>query len=319
MDEAEARHPIAVVMRRTRLSAELLRAWERRYGAVRPGRGATGRRLYSDLDIERLRLLKQLTEGGRRIGEVAALPLAALQGLEREDIAARLESAALAPARPAGPGRPAPGEECAALLARALAAVEDLDPRALQAVLGEASVALSPARLREEFLVPLMVLIGQRWHEGSLRVAHEHLATAVVQGFVTELQRRPPLSETAPRLVAATLTGSRHELGVLLACAAAAEEGWDVAYLGPGLPAEEIAAAARQRRAQAVALGLTLIDDRAFVQRELGRLRELIGPGVQLYIGGAAASRLGDALGPSGAVAVPTLAEFSRLLRLKSN
>ncbi len=318
MSQSEARHPIAVVMRRTRLSAELLRAWERRYGAVTPGRSATGRRLYSDADIERLRLLRQLTDGGRRIGEVAALPLDSLRRLEREDIAARLgEESAPVPV-PASGRRDVQREQCAALLARALGAIEDLDPRALQAVLGEAAVALSPALLREDFLAPLMVLIGQRWHEGSLRVAHEHVATAVVQSFVYAFQQRRPLSETAPRLVAATLSGHRHELGVLLACAAAADEGWDVAYLGPGLPAEEIAAAARQREARAVALGLTLVDDPAFVQKELRWLRELIGEGVQLFVGGAAAAGQEDFFGSIGAVGVPSLAEFSRLLRLKS-
>ncbi len=318
MDPSEARHPIAVVRQRTRLSAELLRAWERRYGAVTPDRSPTGRRLYSDLDIERLRLLKQLTEGGRRISEVAGLPLQALQRLGQEDIAGRLVGERAPAPATAGVRTQAQREQHAALLARALAAVADLDPRALRTVLGEAAVELNPALLREDFLAPLMVLIGQRWHEGSLRVVHEHLATAVVQSFVHALQQRPPLSETAPRLVAATLSGHRHELGTLLACATAADAGWEVAYLGPSLPAEEIAAAARQRQAQAVAIGLTVIDDIAFMQKELRWLRELLGEGVQLFAGGAAAADQGEFLASIGAILVPSLAEFSRSLRLKS-
>ena len=50
-------HPISVVAERTGLSPDLLRVWERRYGVVDPARDEGGRRLYSDSDIQRLRLL----------------------------------------------------------------------------------------------------------------------------------------------------------------------------------------------------------------------------------------------------------------------
>ena len=41
-----------VVTRRTGLSADLLRAWEKRYEVVKPARSPSGRRLYSDADVE---------------------------------------------------------------------------------------------------------------------------------------------------------------------------------------------------------------------------------------------------------------------------
>ena len=67
----EKRHPIQVAARRAGLSPHVLRAWEKRYGdVVAPGRSAGGRRLYSDADIERLRLLHEATRAGRRIGDV---------------------------------------------------------------------------------------------------------------------------------------------------------------------------------------------------------------------------------------------------------
>ena len=68
-------HGIAVVERRTGISQHLLRAWERRYGVVEPERAAGGERLYSDADIERLRLVRLVSEAGRRVGQVAALSL----------------------------------------------------------------------------------------------------------------------------------------------------------------------------------------------------------------------------------------------------
>src|SRR5437868_6208611 len=78
---AAATHPIQVVTRRTGLSADVIRVWEKRYGAVVPVRSATGRRFYSDADIERLRLLAQVTLGGRTVGQVAALSNEALTAL----------------------------------------------------------------------------------------------------------------------------------------------------------------------------------------------------------------------------------------------
>src|SRR5918999_1092269 len=76
-------HPIGVVTRRTGLSPDLLRAWEKRYDVVKPARSGGGRRLYSDADIERLRLLYRATLAGRGIGQVATLSTPALAALVR--------------------------------------------------------------------------------------------------------------------------------------------------------------------------------------------------------------------------------------------
>ena len=94
------RHPIRVVARRTGLSPELLRVWEKRYGAVEPGRTKTGRRVYSDKDIERLSLIRKVTLSGRRVGEVSALPIEALEALSHEDEKSAAMTRRLSRARP---------------------------------------------------------------------------------------------------------------------------------------------------------------------------------------------------------------------------
>lgn len=78
-------HSIGAVSRRTGLSPDVLRAWEQRYGAVEPRRSAGGQRVYADTDIQRLRLICQALDGGRRIGQVARLATAELERLVRED------------------------------------------------------------------------------------------------------------------------------------------------------------------------------------------------------------------------------------------
>ena len=70
-----------MVVRETGLSAHVLRVWEKRYGAVVPQRTATHRRVYSDADIHRLKLLRQATLLGHPIGSVASLSDQSLETL----------------------------------------------------------------------------------------------------------------------------------------------------------------------------------------------------------------------------------------------
>ena len=78
---AASHHAIKAVSRRTGLSAHVIRIWEKRYGAVEPERTGTNRRLYSEDQIQRLGLLRDLTHAGHSIGHVAKLPPAKLREL----------------------------------------------------------------------------------------------------------------------------------------------------------------------------------------------------------------------------------------------
>ncbi|HEX8118680.1 MAG TPA: MerR family transcriptional regulator, partial [Pyrinomonadaceae bacterium] len=79
---AEPRLRIGELARRTSVSAELLRAWERRYGLLRPARSPGGYRLYSSDDELRIQEMKRLLEHGVSAGEAARL--VATQGAPEE-------------------------------------------------------------------------------------------------------------------------------------------------------------------------------------------------------------------------------------------
>jgi len=158
----EPRHPIGVVARRTGLDLHVLRAWERRYGAVVPWRSPTGRRLYADLDVERLRLMKRLAEAGRRISDVANRSLDELRSLASEDAAAGVVPVGAKAPPPPG-SAPRDGRPAHEILRSLIAAVEALDRSALDRLLAEAAAACSGPRLRQEILVPLLEGIGERW------------------------------------------------------------------------------------------------------------------------------------------------------------
>ena len=72
---------IGDVARYVGVSTHALRAWERRYGTVAPHRTPGGSRLYDAAQIDRLKTLKELTDFGHSIGEVARLSLAELKQL----------------------------------------------------------------------------------------------------------------------------------------------------------------------------------------------------------------------------------------------
>ena len=304
-DSGRKRHPIQVVARRTGLTADVLRAWEKRYGVVEPGRSEGGRRLYSDDDIERLRLLRRASAAGRRISQIARLDRGELIDLvqedEREEAVAEIE--------------PAAGEaQAVELLKAAVTAAERLEGRELEAVLNRALVTLGAAALIELVLAPLMVQLGQAWEHGSLRPAHEHLASTVVVRILGKLIESAEPAGGAPKLVVATLSQQLHEFGALFAAAVAATEGWRVTYLGRDLPAEELAAAASEIGAAAVAVSVVYQTTARKVEEELRKLRQQLPTKVPVFIGGAGADEFSGTLESLGATHVASLSDFRMAL-----
>jgi MerR family transcriptional regulator, light-induced transcriptional regulator len=299
------RHPIGVVARRTGLKPDLIRAWERRYSAVEPGRSDTRRRFYSDADLERLLLLRRVVNTGRAIGQVAGMSNEALQALLDEE--------------PPPPPSPRRGlslahlgdleETAESILLLCLAAAQRLDVRELELQIERASVTLSRTNLLEKLLVPLMQRVGDLWHQGTLRPIHEHMASSVVRSFLGGMRGAFHTADpTAPHLVVTTPARQHHELGALIAASTAAGEGWQVTYLGPDLPPEEIAAAAVQKGARAVALGITYPPDDLLLVDDLRKLRRLLGPRVTLIVGGRAAAGYHATLDEIGALRVGDMA-----------
>lgn len=279
---AQARHPIAVVAERTGLSQDVLRIWERRYGAVRPQRAAGGRRLYSDADIERLGLLHAATRAGRSIGQVAPMSTDALLALVGEDAEARARSV-----------RTMIGtSDAAALVETALALTQSLNASALDERLRRGAAFVGLPAFVESVAAPLLRRIGEEWHAGRLSPAHEHLASSVLHDIIVETMRAFPRRDGAPGVLVATPAGERHTIGAALVGAAAAVAGWNVLYLGADLPARDIADAARVAGVQAVAVSIVYVDDRERVLREMRALRSRLAPEITLIAGGAGASAL---------------------------
>ncbi len=281
--EGRFRHPIGVASRRTGLSASVLRAWERRYGAVEPTRSKGGQRLYSDSDLQRLSLLKRLVDEGRSISQVANLPQEDLQELA-ELQAAPTEVSATPGTVPATSELSDPDPDT--FLTRALEATQEMNQELLHRTLTRAAVVLRPDILIGRVVVPFLTRIGELWETGRMGAAQEHLASGVVRRFLEWLIGTAEVEPDAPVLLTATPQGHRHEFGALIAGARATELGWKAICLGPDLPADEIASAARTTGARAVAVSAIHDGGERALVHELTRLRTLLPDEVRLLAGG---------------------------------
>lgn len=304
--EREKRHPIRIAASRAGLTPELLRAWEFRYGAIRPGRSASGQRRYSDEDIERLRLLRRVTEVGRRIGDVATLPLSELSDLAKEDRRS---------AQPAGAEVGPVAIPARAFLIDTMRAIESMDQVRLRRVFAHAAVALTPSALLEDVVSPLLQRVGEQWEHGTVDPSDEHMATVVVEGILSRVLEVVSQEDSSWRLVVATPTGHRHGIGAMIAAITAAVEGWQVTYLGTDLPASSIAEAARRQGARIVALSLVYPVNDPHVSewiRDLGRTLE---EGIDVLAGGDAAMSYDEDLSRIGATVLNDMTAFRTLLR----
>jgi DNA-binding transcriptional MerR regulator/methylmalonyl-CoA mutase cobalamin-binding subunit len=296
---SEEQHPIQVVVRRTGLTADVLRAWERRYRVVEPGRSPTGRRLYSDEDIERLRLLRRATLSGRSIGQISELPTAELVRLIRDDEAEEARVPEPAPQR---------SDLAQQLRLEALAAVEELDGTRLRHLLQRAATAFGAERALEEVAAPVLTEVGDRWQAGDLSIAHEHLMSAVIRQVVGDLLQSASSDADRPLALFATPAGERHEFGALMAAVIAATRGWRVLYLGADIPAADLARAALRHRPRLVAVSVVSREVGRQLAGELSALREALPSETTLVVGGRGLAPHDAVLSEIGAVRIDGLA-----------
>jgi DNA-binding transcriptional MerR regulator len=269
----ETTYPLRAVVRMTGLSPELLRAWERRYGVIAPLRTSGGTRRYRASDLERLQLLKKAVDAGHRIGQLAQLS------------AAELERRASVPPSTAGSAQDA-----------VIAALERFDAAQAQRLLSLQLSALGPVRFAREFAMPLVREIGERWADRRLSVASEHLASAVLRSMLGSALTPTVASLLGPRIVFATPSGERHELGLQMAALTALGAGANPIYLGADLPVEELVGAARAIDAAALALSLVALPPES-ARRTIRALRDGLPDAIALWIGGAGAPALGEIRG----------------------
>lgn len=281
--------PIRTVCALTGVSAITLRAWERRYGWIRPPRTPKGHRLYSHEHVELIRRVLSLVERGVPIGQVGSLLQA--QGESR-------------PQRTHGPYRE--------YLDGMATAISRFDERELDRLYDQALSFHPVHHVTRHVLLPLLEDVGERWRTLPGGIAEEHFFAMYMRSKLgARLQHRMRYAKGA-LLVAGCFPGELHDIGLMLFALEAHDAGLRTALLGAQMPLDELAVAQRRTSARAVVLSSTMAPEPGLLRRELAKLVRKVR--VPVFVGGATALHERAAIAAAGAV--PCGADIENGVRL---
>lgn len=252
---------IGELSRRSGVSPELLRAWERRYGLLQPTRSAGGLRLYSPDDLARVQAMQQHLANGYAAAEAAALASQETRPGDEEIATSTTKDD----------------------LAAALASFDDGDAHA---VFDALLARLSIDTLLRDVIVPYLHELGERWERGEVSIAQEHFASTLLRGRLLGLARGWGRG-IGPVAVLACAPGEQHDLGLLAFGLALRGRGWRIVYLGTDTPITSVADAARSCSAAAVVV--SAVDPHVFC-RHAEELQQLA-LDTRLCLGGAGAAK----------------------------
>lgn len=258
----ENRFRIGELSRRSGVSPDLLRAWERRYGLLRPSRSSGGLRLYSDDDVRRVQAMQEQLAAGL----------------------AAAEAAAVASSRQVGTEPPTDTGEAGDELGAALLA---FDEARAHAVFDSLVARFSFETLLADVVLPFLHELGEQWERGNVSVAQEHFASSFLRGRLLGLGRGWGQG-VGPTALLACAPGEQHDLGLIAFGLALRAQGWRILYLGPDTPLESLAEAARSARPDRVVVSAV---DAGILRAHRTALHDLAGK-VPLAVGGAAAGEL---------------------------
>jgi DNA-binding transcriptional MerR regulator len=274
---AEEQLPIRTICSLTGVNAITLRAWERRYGLIRPLRTPKGHRLYTHQHVEQIRRVLALVERGVPVSRV------------RELIEAEPEPHGTARAR--GPWRD--------YLERMAAATARFDEPELDRIYDEALSVHSIEQLTRNLVLPLLRHLGERWEYLPGAIAEEHFfATYLRSKLGARLQHRMRHA-TGPRVVAACAPGEQHEIGLLLFALEAQAADLRVVLLGADTPFGDVAIALRHSGSQAAVISSSVDPAPGLLERALPKLVRQTA--VPVFVGGATATRHRQAIAAAGA------------------
>lgn len=270
-------HSIRVAARKTGLSVDTLRMWERRYGFPTPARNEVNNRVYSVDDIERLALIAKAMKLGWRAGEAIRLPKLSLTELLMKTPLAEREG---------GLGRRSDLEQL-------MEKIHATDPAGLAKAMRRAAKCLGASDFVTTLASPLAEWVGESWSNGGLALHQEHLFTEVLSFELKVLasELAPP---QGPELLLATLTREQHGLGLDMLAVMAQLYGARAHSLGVSLPCIELAKAASSIRPEAVAISVATGAPPAAVRDQLEQLAAQLPSTVELWLGGKGVSQLED-------------------------
>jgi MerR family transcriptional regulator, light-induced transcriptional regulator len=271
-------HRIHRVAKLTGLSKDVIRIWERRFGLLKPARGANRYRNYSDEDVALLRFLKEQLDAGGSIGE--------LSKLGREEL--------LGQARASAPQVSFVDNLFSGLLRELLSTLNPFNRVTFEKRLNGAVAVVPFEEALHGILLPLQEQVGQLWHDGHLNVALEHYVTKQIQQKIFSAMNQLPVAEFGAKVVVACPPDEEHDIAALAVAYRCRVRGCRVYYLGAKVPIASLTNLCSKVEPDLtiISFPLALSDDKA--TELVQSLANEVSPASNLAVGGHGALAMRD-------------------------
>lgn len=243
---------IGELSRRTGVSVDVIRAWERRYGLLHPARNEANFRMYSQDDVARLRLMRHYMQQ-----QVA--PSRAAELVRRAHTAPMQDN----------PG--VPGADVRAALRTLRESLESFEHAPAERLLRRLTGVFTPGIVFRDVVLPYLRELGERWECGEASVAQEHFASCFLEHWMLGWARRPRRAADR-RAVLACLPGEHHSLGLTAFGVVLQDLGWSITFLGRDTPVAAVRSAADAVRADAIVLAAVMPEPLAAAEDALASL-----------------------------------------------
>jgi len=287
----EGLYPIRTVASLTGINPVTLRAWERRYGLIKPKRTPKGHRLYSAQDIDQIRRILRLIDQGVAIGQVKKILLAPPG-----------ETEAPAPQPVAQTGGPGSGP-WAQSIERMLAAAARFDPGTLDAVYNDATALYPLESVARHLLLPLLRRLRERRFETAAAEAQERFFRTYLRYKLGSRYHHQFHQTRGPRLMGACLPGETSEVELLLFALAALTHGYQVVSLGPDVPLTSLTEALQDSGCQGLILFGNQEPEPLVIHTQLAELTAACH--IPVFVSGEIAQNLTEPLRRAGAAPLP--------------
>ena len=273
-------YPIRTLAELTGVSPTTLRAWERRYGLLKPERTAKGHRLYGSQDIELIRNIVRLLNQNHSISE--AVRIVRHDSGEASSVISETQ------------------DDWGNFQKLLLQNVESFNEEGLDSVYNQALSMYPIDLVTENVILPVLEALGERWSSRETGIAEEHFFSAYLRNKLGARLHHESRRSRGQIILAACMPDEHHELGLLLFCLAAISHGYRIIYLGTDMPLEQLPGAAKHTLAAAVLLSATSVKYSETLKQQLVELNNKLH--VPLLIGGALSSKSNTAFNDIGVV-----------------
>jgi len=243
----DPKYTIKNVSAQTGILPVTLRAWERRYQVMSPGRSGNRYRLYSDRDVAVLRWLKSRIQNGISISFAVdellqftkngtwpeAVPTGILQETTRTNT---------------------PPVKYARRLYQLLI---NYDESGAGDLIREIFTNFDLRTITTEIFTPCLVEIGEAWNRGEIKITTEHFASAYIRGKLMSLLQAYSAKRNVPFIVIAGAPTEEHEIGALMMAVLLRSEGFQVEFLGADIPLDDLVYHARYEKPDMIVLTAT--------------------------------------------------------------